>query len=91
MGGEQAANVLITVKEDQLRAQGKVLLPEERDKMLQTILKKYEDEGSAYFSTARLWDDGIIDPVDTRKIIGLAIAISRNKSYEQTKYGIFRM
>lgn len=91
MGGEQAANVLITVKEDQLRAQGKVLLPEERDKMLQTILKKYEDEGSAYFSTARLWDDGIIDPLDTRKIIGLAIAISRNKSYEQTKYGIFRM
>ena len=91
MGGEQAANVLITVKEDQLRAQGKELLPEERDKMLQTILKKYEDEGSAYFSTARLWDDGIIDPVDTRKIIGLAIAISRNKSYEQTKYGIFRM
>jgi 3-methylcrotonyl-CoA carboxylase beta subunit len=91
MGGEQAANVLITVKEDQLRAQGKSLLPEERDKMLQTILKKYEDEGSAYFSTARLWDDGIIDPVDTRKIIGLAIAISRNKSYEQTKYGIFRM
>jgi acetyl-CoA carboxylase carboxyltransferase component len=91
MGGEQAANVLITVKEDQLRAQGKELLPEEREKMLQTILKKYEDEGSAYFSTARLWDDGIIDPVDTRKIIGLAIAISRNKSYEQTKYGIFRM
>jgi acetyl-CoA carboxylase carboxyltransferase component len=91
MGGEQAANVLITVKEDQLRAQGKELLPEEREKMLQTILKKYEDEGSAYFSTARLWDDGIIDPVDTRKIIGLAIAISRNKSYEPTKYGIFRM
>jgi acetyl-CoA carboxylase carboxyltransferase component len=91
MGGEQAANVLITVKEDQLRAQGKSLLPEEREKMMQTILKKYEDEGSAYFSTARLWDDGIIDPVDTRKIIGLAIAISRNKSYEQTKYGIFRM
>jgi acetyl-CoA carboxylase carboxyltransferase component len=91
MGGEQAANVLITVKEDQLRAQGKSLVPEERENMLQTILKKYEDEGSAYFSTARLWDDGIIDPVDTRKIIGLAIAISRNKSYEQTKYGIFRM
>jgi acetyl-CoA carboxylase carboxyltransferase component len=91
MGGEQAANVLITVKEDQLHAQGKSLSAEEREKMLQTILNKYEVEGSAYFSTARLWDDGIIDPVDTRKIIGLAIAISRNKSYEQTKYGIFRM
>jgi acetyl-CoA carboxylase carboxyltransferase component len=91
MGGEQAANVLITVKEDQLRAQGKSLSAEERDKMMQIILNKYEEEGSAYFSTARLWDDGIIDPVDTRKIIGLAIAISQNKTYETTKYGIFRM
>ena len=59
--------------------------------MLQTILKKYEEEGSAYYSTARLWDDGIIDPVDTRKIIGLSIAISQNKSYKETKYGVFRM
>ncbi|MCX6243714.1 MAG: methylcrotonoyl-CoA carboxylase [Bacteroidetes bacterium] len=91
MGGEQAANVLITVKEDQLRAQGKALLPEEREKMLQTILKKYEVEGSAYYSTARLWDDGIIDPVDTRKILGLSIAISRNRNYEKTQYGVFRM
>lgn len=91
MGGEQAANVLITVKEDQLAAAGKKLSEEERDKMLQTILKKYEDEGSAYFSTARLWDDGIIDPIDTRKILGLAIAISRNRVYEKTRYGIFRM
>jgi len=54
-------------------------------------LKKYEDEGSAYFSTARLWDDGIIDPVDTRKIIALSIAISQNKFYEKTNFGIFRM
>ena len=91
MGGEQAANVLITVKEDQLKAAGKTLSPEDRDTMLQTILKKYEEEGSAYFSTARLWDDGIIDPVDTRKILGLAIAISQNKKYEKTQYGIFRM
>jgi acetyl-CoA carboxylase carboxyltransferase component len=91
MGGEQAANVLITVKEDQFRAAGKSLSPEEREKMLQTILTKYEEEGSAYYSTARLWDDGIIDPVDTRKILGLAIAISQNKKYEKTQYGIFRM
>ncbi len=91
MGGEQAASVLITVKEDQLRAAGKSLSPEDREKMQQIILKKYEDEGSAYFSTARLWDDGIIDPVDTRKIIGLAIAISQNKKYDKTEYGVFRM
>jgi len=91
MGGEQAANVLITVKEDQLKAAGKELSTEEREKMRDTILKKYEEEGSAYYSTARLWDDGIIDPVDTRKIIGLSIAISQNKKYENTEYGVFRM
>jgi 3-methylcrotonyl-CoA carboxylase beta subunit len=91
MGGEQAANVLITVKEEQLQAQGKSLSEEEREKMLQSILKKYEHEGSAYFSTARLWDDGIIDPADTRKILGLSIAISQNRKYEKTKYGVFRM
>jgi len=91
MGGEQAANVLITVKEDQLRVQGKTLLKEEREKMLQSILKKYEDEGSAYYSTARLWDDGIIDPSDTRKILGMSIAISQNRKYEKTNFGIFRM
>ncbi len=91
MGGEQAANVLITVKEDQLKAKGLQLSPEEREKMLRTILQKYEEEGSAYYSTARLWDDGIIDPVDTRKIIGLAIAVTRNRIYRETKYGVFRM
>jgi acetyl-CoA carboxylase carboxyltransferase component len=91
MGGEQAANVLITVKEDQLKASGKELSTDEREKLSDVILKKYEEEGSAYYSTARLWDDGIIDPVDTRKIIGLSIAISQNKIYEDTKYGVFRM
>jgi acetyl-CoA carboxylase carboxyltransferase component len=91
MGGEQAANVLITVKEDQLLAQGKTLSVEERQKLMETILKKYQAEGSAYYSTARLWDDGIIDPTDTRKLIGLSIAISQNRRYEKTTYGIFRM
>ena len=91
MGGEQAANVLITVKEDQLRAQGKTLSADERQKMLDTILQKYEHEGSAYYSTARLWDDGIIDPADTRKVLAMAIAISQNKKYDKTEYGVFRM
>ena len=80
-----------TVKEDQLKAAGKSLSAEDREIMLHTILKKYNEEGSAYYSTSRLWDDGIIDPVDTRKILGLAIAISQNKKYEKTQYGIFRM
>jgi acetyl-CoA carboxylase carboxyltransferase component len=91
MGGEQAAGVLITVKEDQLKAAGKKLSDGERESLRNSILEKYEREGSAYYSTARLWDDGIIDPVDTRKIIGLSIAISRNRKYEKTQYGIFRM
>lgn len=91
MGGEQAANVLITVKEEQLKSAGKSLSESERAEMLKTILTKYEEEGSAYYSTARLWDDGIIDPVDTRRILGLAIAISQNRKYEKTQYGVFRM
>jgi acetyl-CoA carboxylase carboxyltransferase component len=91
MGGEQAANVLITVKEEQLRSQGKSLSEDERAGMLKTILDKYEEEGSAYYSTARLWDDGIIDPIDTRKILGLSIAASLNRKYEKTHYGVFRM
>ena len=91
MGGEQASSVLVQVKEEQLKARGEKLSPEQREKLIQTILQKYDEEGSAYFSTARLWDDGIIDPVDTRKIIGLGISISRNKAYKEPKYGVFRM
>ena len=91
MGGEQAANVLITIKQDQYQAKGKTMPEEEINKLRNTILDKYNHEGSAYYSTSRLWDDGIIDPVDTRKILGLGIAASLNKKFEDTKYGVFRM
>lgn len=91
MGGEQAANVLLTVKQAQLQAKGKRMTEEEAKDFMQPILDKYEEEGSAFYSTSRLWDDGIIDPVDTRKIIGMAIAISLNKKYPDQKNGIFRM
>lgn len=91
MGGEQASHVLIQVKEEQLAAKGQTMNPEERDKLREEILKKYEEEGSAFFSTARLWDDGIIDPVDTRKYLAMGIAASLNKKFEETKYGVFRM
>lgn len=91
MGGEQAANVLITIKQDQLRAKGKEMTQNEIDSLRNSILKKYDHEGSAYYSTSRLWDDGIIDPVDTRKIIAMGIAISQNKKYPETKHGVFRM
>jgi acetyl-CoA carboxylase carboxyltransferase component len=91
MGGEQAAGVLITVKEEQLRAKGKDFPQAEREALRQSILDKYEEEGSAYYSTARLWDDGIIDPVNTRKILAMGISASMNKHWEETKYGVFRM
>jgi acetyl-CoA carboxylase carboxyltransferase component len=91
MGGEQASGVLIQVKEEQLAASGKTMNPGEREKLRAEILKKYEEEGSPYFSTSRLWDDGIIDPVDTRKIVAMGIAMSLNQKFPEMKNGVFRM
>ena len=91
MGGQQAAGVLIQIKEGQLKKAGKKFSEKERNALEKEILEKYEEEGSAYFSTSRLWDDGIIDPVDTRKIIAMGISASLNKKYLDTKYGVFRM
>jgi len=91
MGGEQAATVLTTVKEDQYRARGMEPPKDEIEDLRQKILAKYEREGSAYYSTSRLWDDGIIDPVDTRKILAMGIAMSLNKKFPEQKYGVFRM
>ncbi|MEI8204133.1 MAG: carboxyl transferase domain-containing protein [Bacteroidota bacterium] len=91
MGGEQAAGVLVQVKQEQLAAKGKTLPKEEEDVMRKSILDTYEAEGSAYFSTSRLWDDGIIDPVDTRKIIAMGIAASLNNKFPEHKNGVFRM
>lgn len=91
MGGEQAANVLLTVKLDQYEAQGKVMSEKEQAEFKKPILDKYEVESSAYFSTARIWDDGIIDPVDTRRVIALGIASSLNRDWGSKSQGVFRM
>ncbi len=91
MGGEQAAGVLTTVKEEQLKAKGEIFPETERENLKNSILKKYEEEGSAYYSTARLWDDGIIDPIDTRTILAMGIATSTNYQWNETKFGVFRM
>lgn len=91
MGGEQAAGVLTTVKEEQLKAKGLDFADKDREELRNSILSKYEEEGSAYYSTARLWDDGIIDPADTRTILAIGIAASANKQWEESKFGIFRM
>jgi acetyl-CoA carboxylase carboxyltransferase component len=91
MGGEQAAGVLVTVKRDQLEREGKELTAADERKIADPVLRKYEFEGSPYFSTARLWDDGVIDPVDTRSILGLAISTSYNAPIAEPRYGVFRM
>jgi 3-methylcrotonyl-CoA carboxylase beta subunit len=91
MGGEQAAGVLVTVKKDQLARAGKELQPEEERAIAQPVLDKYEHEGSPYYSTARLWDDGVIDPAETRNYLGLGIAIATNAPVRPPKYGVFRM
>ena len=91
MGGEQAAGVLLTVKQDQLTAQGQTLTPEEQEAFKRPTLETYEHEGSPYFSTARLWDDGILDPLDTRIAIGLGLAAAFHAPLPDTKFGVFRM
>jgi 3-methylcrotonyl-CoA carboxylase beta subunit len=92
MGGEQAAKVLSTVKQTGLVASGKKeMTAEEINLFEKPILDKYEKEGSPYYSTARLWDDGVIDPMLTRDILGLAIKASLNSGIEDTKFGVFRM
>jgi 3-methylcrotonyl-CoA carboxylase beta subunit len=91
MGGEQAANVLAQVRRDGLEARGETWSDEEEADFKQPILDQYEVEGHPYFASARLWDDGIIDPADTRRVLGLSISASLNAPIEPTKFGVFRM
>jgi acetyl-CoA carboxylase carboxyltransferase component len=91
MGGDQAATVLATVKVKQLERQGKKLTEEEINEIRKPILEKYESESSPYYSSARLWDDGIIGVTDTREAIALGISASLNRHIPDQKYGVFRM
>ena len=91
MGGEQAAGVLTTVKRDQLARAGKELSAEEERSIADPVLEKYEAEGNPYYSTARLWDDGIIDPAETRTYLGLGLSIAYNAPIEEPRFGVFRM
>jgi 3-methylcrotonyl-CoA carboxylase beta subunit len=91
MGGEQAAGVLTTVKRDQLARDGKTLAADEESAIRDPILEKYEREGSPYYSTARLWDDGILDPVNTRAALALAISAAYNAPIPPPQFGVFRM
>lgn len=91
MGGQQAANVLLTVKRDQLWRKGVELSKKEEKEIKEPILNKYETEGSPYYSTARIWDDGVIDPVDTRMVLGLGISAALNAPIPEWRPGVFRM
>ena len=91
MGAEQAGDVLVTVKRDRLASEGKVLSDEAAAAIANPVHEKYEREGNAYFSTARLWDDGIIDPAETRHVLGLAISAALNAPIKGMKPGVYRM
>jgi 3-methylcrotonyl-CoA carboxylase beta subunit len=91
MGGEQAAMVLAQVKREQLAREGRGWTPDEEAEFKRPTLEKYETEGSPYYSTARLWDDGIIDPADTRNVVGLGLAAAYNAPFEPPSFGVFRM
>lgn len=91
MGGEQAASVLATVKRDGIEARGAQWSGAEEDAFKQPIREQYEREGHPYYATARLWDDGIIAPADTRRVLGLALSAALNAPIEDTRFGVFRM
>jgi len=91
MGGEQAASVLATVKRDGIEAAGKSWSGDEEESFKAPIREQYERQGHPYYASARLWDDGIIDPTDTRRVLGLAISASMNAPIEPQRYGVFRM
>ncbi len=88
MGGEQAASVLATVRRDQL---GDEWSAEDEEAFKAPIRQQYEDQGNPYYSTARLWDDGVIDPRDTRTVLGLALSSAANAPIDDVSYGVFRM
>ncbi|SDI50108.1 carboxyl transferase domain-containing protein [Pseudomonas panipatensis] len=91
MGGEQAAGVLAQVKREQADRAGQTLSAEEEAKIKQPILEQYEHQGHPYYSSARLWDDGVIDPAQTREVLALALSASLNAPIEPTRFGVFRM
>ena len=91
MGGVQAASVLATVRRDNLEAEGKTWSAAEEAAFKQPVLEQYDREGHPYYATARMWDDGIITPQETRRVLGLAFSACLNAPIEDTKFGVFRM
>jgi len=91
MGGEQAASVLATVKRDNFDRKGEAWSDEDEAAFKAPIREMYEEQGHPYYATARLWDDGVIDPADTRNVLALALSAAHNAPIEETNFGVFRM
>jgi len=91
MGGEQAAAVLAQVKRDRMVAAGEDWSASAEAEFKQPLRDQYEHQGNPYYASARLWDDGIIDPVDSRRVLGLGLATALNTTIEDTEFGVFRM
>ena len=88
MGGPQASSVLATIRREQL---GDEWSAEDEESFRKQLRDQYETQGSPYYSTARLWDDGVIDPLDTRRVLGLALSVCAGAPIEPARYGVFRM
>ena len=91
MGGEQAAAVLATIKRDGIEAKGGAWTAEEEEAFKSPIRQQYEDQGHPYYASARLWDDGVIDPADTRRVLALGLSAALNAPSAETKFGVFRI
>ena len=91
MGGEQAASVLATVKRDGMEAQGEEWSAEDEESFKDPIREVYETQGHPYYATARLWDDGIIDPAETRRVLAMALSTVYNAPIGEPNFGVFRM
>ena len=91
MGGEQAASVLARVKRDGIEARGGAWSEAEEESFKDPLRKQYEEQGHPYYATARIWDDGIIDPAETRNVLALGLSVSLNAPIEDTDFGVFRM
>jgi len=91
MGGEQAASVLSSVKRDSMEARGEQWSESEEDEFRKPILDQYETQGNPYYGTSRLWDDGIIDPAETRQVLAQGLGAAANAPIEETRFGVFRM
>ena len=91
MGGEQAASVLATVRRDSIESKGGTWSQEQEYQFKQPVKEQYEHQGHPFFASARLWDDGVIDPVDTRQVLALGLSAALNAPIPETRFGLFRM